>query len=126
MSNGGAAPDFIPQGIDQLIAESHSIARNNGFWDNEEFNVGEKLALIHSEVSEALECAREYPDALARQEYELDSRGQEKPIGFGSELADIMIRVADLAGKLDIPLGEITREKIEYNKKRPYKHSKAF
>lgn len=40
----------------------HENARNKGFWDKSR-NFGEILALIHSEVSEALEAYRNGNDA---------------------------------------------------------------
>jgi NTP pyrophosphatase (non-canonical NTP hydrolase) len=46
----------------------------------------------------------------------------EKPEGFPSELADIMIRVMDLAEGMGVDLGKEILEKHEYNKTRPYKH----
>ncbi len=38
------------------------------------------------------------------------------------ELADIVIRVFDMCGHYGIDLESAIREKMEYNKKRPYKH----
>lgn len=40
------------------------------------------------------------------------------------ELADIVIRVFDLAGYLHIPIGDIILYKMKLNTKRPYKHGK--
>lgn len=79
-----------------------------------------KLALIHSEVSEATEEIRNVTtieDLSARQ---TDESG--KPIGFASELADVVIRVMDLAGDLGIDLGAVIAEKQTYNKKREAMH----
>jgi len=41
--------------IETLIAESNQTAKSKGWWDDPDRNIGEILALIHSEVSEALE-----------------------------------------------------------------------
>lgn len=62
------------------------------------------LALIHSEVTEALEA---------------DRREQEN---FGEELADIVIRVADLAGEEGIDLEREVEEKMAKNADRPELH----
>jgi cell fate (sporulation/competence/biofilm development) regulator YlbF (YheA/YmcA/DUF963 family) len=43
--------------INQLAKEVHENAKAKGFFDKEK-NIGEMLALIHSEVSEALEADR--------------------------------------------------------------------
>lgn len=103
-------------------------ALNKGFWDKQvDINTGEvvpalveetipqALALIHSEVSEALEAFREY-------EMVEETEGNGKPIGFPSELADIVIRVYDLAGALGINLDACIERKHAYNLTRPHKH----
>ena len=67
-----------------------------------------KLALIHSEVSEALEGERKnlMDDHLPRRK-------------MGEvELADAIIRIADLAGFLGYDLGGAIMEKLEYNAQR--------
>jgi len=42
--------------------------------------------------------------------------------GVHAELADTIIRILDFCGKEKIPIGEIVRRKIEYNKTRGYRH----
>ena len=79
--------------------------------------VAAKLALIHSEVSEALECVRDgHYEA-----YESETRPG-KPEGLPSELADIVIRVADLAGALGIDLESAIVTKMAYNATRQHRH----
>jgi NTP pyrophosphatase (non-canonical NTP hydrolase) len=70
--------------------------------------IGQKLALIHSEVSEALEGARKN-----RMDDHLPHR---KSIEV--ELADAVIRIADLAGALGLDLGGAIAEKMAYNAQR--------
>ena len=43
--------------MNELAQEIHHRNKAKGFFDDEK-NIGEMLALIHSEVSEALECHR--------------------------------------------------------------------
>lgn len=42
------------------------------------------------------------------------------------ELADIIIRVFDLAGHYNIDLDSVVRLKMDYNSQRPYKHGKSY
>lgn len=71
-------------------------------------NIGEMLALIHSEVSEALDGVRKN-----KQDGHLPHR---KSVEV--ELADALIRIFDLAGYLKLDLGGAYAEKLEYNAKR--------
>ena len=67
-----------------------------------------KLALIHSEISEALEGLRKDLKDDHLSQYDM----------FAVELADALIRILDLAGAFNIPIGNIMVEKWEYNTKR--------
>lgn len=106
--------------IDELQFVCHELAVEKGFWpEGEKRNVPEMLALIHAEVSEALECYR------SGQMETFFRKGTGKPEGFGVELADTVIRILDLAGGLNIDLQKLIRIKLEYNKSRPYRHGKV-
>jgi NTP pyrophosphatase (non-canonical NTP hydrolase) len=108
--------------IDQLQCESYSLAVEKGFWEQEDRNIPEALALIHSEISEALEEYRK--DENPEFTYYRESDG--KPEGFGFELADAIIRIFDLAEGYGLELEHLIREKLEFNRSRPTKHGKRF
>jgi NTP pyrophosphatase (non-canonical NTP hydrolase) len=93
-----------PMKINQLIKEAHQTAKSKGWWD-EPKETGTLLALIHSEVSEALEA---------------DRKGDDE--NFAEELADICIRTFDLCGAYGIDLEKAIVAKMERNKGRSYKH----
>ena len=105
--------------IETLVGESNQTAKSKGWWDDPDRNIGEILALIHSEVSEALEVYRlKGKDSL--KENWLDEKG--KPEGFTVELADVIIRIADLCGELGLDLESALTTKLSYNQTRPYRH----
>ena len=101
--------------IKELQIASHAIAVSKGWWE-EDRNIGELLALVHSEVSEALEEWRGGEGlAVIRME-------DGKPTGFPVELADVLIRVADLAESAGIDLNAALKIKMHYNATRPWRH----
>ena len=102
--------------IRELQKEVHSNAINKGFWYAGQLtNIPEKLCLIHSELSEALEDYR-----INNMESHYNPDG--KPVGFPTELADAFIRLLDLAEFLGIDLMNEAVNKHLYNINRPYKH----
>ena len=70
--------------------------------------VAEKLALIHSEVSEAMEGARKNL---------MDDKLPHRPM-LEVELADAVIRILDMCGGLGLDLEGAIFEKLEYNANR--------
>lgn len=124
--------------IHELVQEAHANAARHGFWDDPP-EVGTSIALIHSELSEALEefrtgnrvvadeptPGRYYSGVNGRVSYSKTALCP-KPEGYEIELADAVIRIADLCGYIGIDLEDAIREKMIYNATRPYKHGKQF
>lgn len=105
---------FIQGAINLLAKNVHNNAKHKGF-HNPTPSFPEILALIHSEISEALEAYRNCE--------QLFHRVNGKPEGAAVELADAFIRILDWAGSQPgLNFGEIVIEKHLYNLKRPYKH----
>jgi hypothetical protein len=83
--------------IKELMIESHRIALAKGWWEKlpsgelKPRSMAEILCLYHSEVSEALEAYRD-PN---HQPAEIWFGEEGKPEGFGIEIADLLIRLAD-------------------------------
>ena len=108
--------------VDLLVYECHSASMRAGWWCDLKFDidlrqhacertrlgnaiVAEKLCLIHSEISEAMEGHRKGLQ---------DEKLPEFP-AITVELADACIRIFDLAGALDLDLGAALAAKMAYN-----------
>lgn len=105
--------------IRQWQREVHRLAREKGWWPDEAAPVTTeailaKLALVHSEVSEATESAR-----VAELEMHIKDG---KPEGMAVELADAVIRIMDLCGALDLDLQGAIETKHEFNATRSHRH----
>lgn len=114
--------------INELSDEIYTISKEKGFWDIDDISdfaiVPIKLALIADEVSEALRVHRDVYNGPEGPK--LIHMTVEQELEFTEELADIIIRVCDLAGGLDLDIGNSITDKIKKNKKRPNKHGKRY
>ena len=104
--------------VRDMQKESYRIADEHG-WHDKPRTVGDKIALMHSELSEALEAFREKNFS----DWEVtDVFGKVKPEGIGSELADVVIRIGDFCEEHTIDLSSQIERKLVYNETRPYRH----
>lgn len=103
--------------INEMVKQAHANAIAKG-WHDEQRTFGELIALCHSELSEALEAYRDGVPANIT----YFNEGSAKPEGIPSELADVLIRVADMCGLYDIDLEAIVKEKMWYNSTRERRH----
>jgi len=107
---------------------------------------GQRLSLIHSEISEALEGIRKdksFPrfanvagsiDALKEDFMILKSNPEQFNELFEmhvkdteeDELADALIRILDYCGAYQIDIDFHVKTKLHYNALRPHKHGKTF
>ncbi|GHU64990.1 hypothetical protein FACS189447_03090 [Spirochaetia bacterium] len=127
--------------INEMSRIAYEYAEKQGF-HKRDMNLGERLMLVVSELSEALEADREghrspavitvddpqmkgidpFSDKKAWKEtYQQLFRGTVE-----EELADAMIRIGDIAGIYGIDLDWHIRAKMAYNATRPYLHGKNY
>jgi hypothetical protein len=112
----------VAKAAQDLQAQCFGLASASGWWTDPETGkdvrtwpdgtlklwIAAKLALVHSEVSEALEGLRK-----GQMDDKLPHRSM-----LEVELADTVIRIFDLAGGLGLDMGGAIAEKLRYNASR--------
>lgn len=122
MWNDSTLLDFKPDdhklmynGLVMAQQLSHTIANNAGWYNDPntgeviERNFGEVIALMHSELSEALEAHRkgkQFDDKLTDKD------------AIAVELADCIIRIMDTASALNLNIADAYLSKCRYNMER--------
>lgn len=136
----GALPDLIGDypGVVGLMTRAVEPALNGmGGERTRGVPVMSKLMLICTEVAEAAEVFRNkelhslrecyqhgplHNGSISWAPYDDTAEPPAKPEGMGSELADIVIRVCDLAEDLGIDLADEIKRKMRYNETRAHRH----
>ena len=117
-SQGSSISLVTDYGLDALAAILHETAIEKGFWDGPKNHdkLGNKLALVHSEVTEVLEAIRK-------------NKGSEEVV---EEMAHVLIRLLDLyaamrnAGFIEHSLDEQLFKKMQINNNRQRLHGNLF
>lgn len=120
--------------INETAQAAYKNAVSKGFYDSPP-SIAERIALIHSEASEALEADRKghYCDAnmnvvngwIGDEDFK-EYFTENVKSSFEDELADIMILVMDLAAWKGIDLEAHIAAKMRYNSLREHKHGKKY
>ena len=127
------------KGLNDLRDEAYECSKAHGFYEDGPPDFGMRVALIHSELSEALEDFRdghkpnevwylhngEKTDKVSHStEDKPNTYVPHKPCGIPSEMADVIIRVLDFCGANGIDIEGAVRQKMHYNESRPHKHGR--
>lgn len=114
--------------FDDLAQEISETSEGKGFWPeevSEPWMIPIKIALVYTELSEALEAHRKLYDDDTASDYSGMTPMQEDD--FQEELADAVIRILDIVGYYGLDdFGLTIIEKMDRNRTRPPKHGKRY
>jgi NTP pyrophosphatase (non-canonical NTP hydrolase) len=117
--------------LNELCTAAHSAAVAKGWYERPR-ELPELLMLVVSELSEALEADRNGKRSDFNPIEYVTGAVSDSAFVFGvkdtveDEIADAVIRIADLCGHLGIDLDAHVAAKMKYNETRPHKHGKAY
>ena len=127
--------------LNEIRDAIHNNSVAKGFWNEPNTNITEKIMLVVTELSEAVEAMRKLDvnelivgivqcneiisdfDITGYSEHNFKTFIKDS---VGDEFADSIIRILDLCGRLGIDIEGHIKYKMEYNSTRPYLHGKQF
>jgi NTP pyrophosphatase (non-canonical NTP hydrolase) len=119
---------LLDEALTRAAGVVEEVNRANGWFDDDR-TFGDDIALLHSEVSEALEAYRDHGlvdvtgDLCPTTADGIHIHGNLcKPEGVGSELADVLVRLLDTCTRRGINLADEFHRKVEYNATRGHRH----
>lgn len=116
-------------GFERMTAEAHAVNVRNGWWekrelidkilserkiDNTPHLIIELLGLVNSEVAEAVEAVRKHDPATWGDPVTKDT--------LVRELGGAIVRIMDIAAKMNLPLGQAIVEEVQHNATRGHRH----